>query len=285
MPACVASCLRYILLGMETPIYPYSCPICRKPLFFNNKSYVCENKHLYDVSKTGYVNLLTVNKKNSLDPGDNKEMIIARLAIMDKGYYKSLSDCIIDLLTPYAPQSILDAGCGVGYLTYRLNEALKPTIILGTDISKHAINFASRRYKLPFAVASSNDLPVKGSSADAIVCAFAPVFNQEFFRVLKENGVFIRVIPDKNHLINLKAKLYENPTPNELDAEEIEGFTFIKSITVKDTFDALSSGELLSLVQMTPYFYHAKKSNLDNLLSISSMQVNQEFQVRLYIRK
>lgn len=284
MLACVARGFGYILLGMETPIYPYNCPICKKPLFFNIKSYVCENKHLYDVSKSGYVNLLTVNKKNSLDPGDNKEMIIARLAVMDEGYYKSLSDCIIDLLTPYAPQSILDAGCGVGYLTDRLNKALRPTMILGTDISKHAINFASRRYKIPFAVASSNDLPVKNSSIDAIVCAFAPVFNQEFFRVLKENGVFIRVIPDKNHLYNLKAKLYENPTQNELDAEEIEGFTFKKSITVSGTFNATSSEELLSLVQMTPYFYHAKKSNLENISSIPSMQVNQEFQVRLYIR-
>ncbi|HKL73341.1 MAG TPA: methyltransferase domain-containing protein [Clostridia bacterium] len=271
---------------MSTPIFPYICPLCNKTLAYNGKSYVCPNKHLFDVSKSGYVNLLPVNKKNSINPGDNKEMINARVAVMDSGYYKSLADCIIDLLAVYAPKSILDAGCGIGYLTNRLHQAFPSSQLLGTDISKYAINSASKQYKdIPFAVASSNSFPIESESVDAIVCAFAPVFSEEFLRILTARGVFVRVIPGAKHLLNLKAKLYDNPTLNEPDAEEIEGFDFIKSVTVVDTFNAKNNAELVSLVQMTPYFYHVKKSSLDVLSLIPSLIVGQEFDVRLYIHK
>jgi 23S rRNA (guanine745-N1)-methyltransferase len=270
---------------MNIPTYPYVCPFCDNKLLLSSKSYVCSNAHLFDVSKFGYVNLLPVNKKNSLDPGDNKEMIKARGVVMDNGYYKSLADSIIEIIKPYNIKSILDAGCGIGYLTHRLQLSYPKTMILGTDISKFAIIHASKKYKsIPFAVASSNSLPIKTSSIDALICAFAPVFSEEFLRVLSKGGIFIRVIPSEKHLFNLKALLYDTPNENETDKTQIDGFTFIKSIIVNDTFNAKSSDELLSLVQMTPYFYHAKKSAIEEISNIPSLLVNQEFEVRLYVK-
>jgi 23S rRNA (guanine745-N1)-methyltransferase len=204
---------------------------------------------------------------------------------MDKGYYKSLADTIIELIAPYKVQSILDAGCGIGYLTHRMCLSYPENKILGTDISKFAIALASKQYKnIPFAVASSNSLCVESSSIDALICAFAPVFSQEFLRVLSKGGIFIRVIPSYMHLFNLKALLYETPTENEMDEENIDGFTFVKSVTVNDTFDAENSDELTSLVQMTPYFYHAKKSSVEKLSSIPTLLVDQQFEVRLYVK-
>lgn len=270
---------------MNIPTYPYVCPYCDNKLSLSLRSYVCKNKHLFDVSKSGYVNLLPVNKKNSPDPGDNKEMIKARGVVMDKGYYKSLADSILDLIKPYKVNSILDAGCGIGYLAHRMRLSYPESQILGTDISKFAIAYASKQYKnIPFAVASSNSLPVEANSIDTLICAFAPVFSEEFLRVLITGGIFIRVIPSIKHLFNLKALLYETPTENEMDLETIEGFTFIKSVTVNDTFNAENTDELISLVQMTPYFYHAKKSNLEKLSKVTHLLVNQQFEVRLYIK-
>lgn len=269
---------------MNIPYYPFICPFCGKALTLFEKSYVCENKHLIDVSKNGYVNLLPVNQKNSVDPGDNKEMILARVKIMDKGYYKALADCIIELLRPYSPQNIVDAGCGVGYIPYRVKEAMPSSLVLGTDISKYAILSASKHYKnIPFAVASSNNLPVASHSVDAVICAFAPVFNLEFARILSEKGIFIRVIPDEKHLYALKSKLYDNPTLNQLDPLEIEGFTLLKVEKVRDTFTAYKD-EILSLVQMTPYYYHTKQSALDELAIVPILTTGQEFEVRLYIK-
>lgn len=268
---------------MNIPFYPFICPYCGKELLLaDNKSYVCENKHCIDISKSGHVNLLPVNQKNSIDPGDNKEMITARIKVMDKGYYKSLADNIIELLRPYSPESIIDAGCGIGYVPYRLKEAFPTALVLGTDISKYAIISASKHYKnIPFAVASSNNIPIASNSVDTLICAFAPVFSTEFLRVLTNNGVFVRVIPDEKHLFNLKQKLYETPTLNELDPELIEGFTLQQKVKVRDIFTA-EKEEILSLVQMTPYFYHTKKSVLDTLIDMPSLIINQEFEVRIY---
>jgi 23S rRNA (guanine745-N1)-methyltransferase len=267
---------------MNTPIYPYICPFCGKELKLINKSYVCENEHCIDVAHSGYVNLLPVNQKNSNDPGDNKEMIQARVSIMNKGYYKALADNIIELLREFNPTSIVDTGCGIGYLPYRLNEAFPKAKILGTDISKFAIISASKQYKnIPFAVASSNNLPIKANSVNAIVCAFAPVFSTEFKRILAPDGVFVRVIPDEKHLFKLKEKLYDTPYINELDIEEIDGFTLLKKIKVRDIFTA-EKEEILNLVKMTPYYYHTKKSSLDALCLEKSLTTNLELEVRLY---
>ncbi|HOO22631.1 MAG TPA: methyltransferase domain-containing protein [Clostridia bacterium] len=271
---------------MDISVYPFICPVCAKPLVLSGRSYVCPSRHLFDVSRSGYVNLLPVNKKNSLDPGDNNEMIVSRLAVMDKGYYASLADTIVSLLSDFSPRSILDAGCGTGYLTSRLHEAFPSALILGADISKYAINAASKRYKdIPFTVATSNYLPVATSSVDAVVCAFAPVFDKEFTRVLSTGGVFVRVIPGPKHLFNLKGKLYETPVENELDPENVEGFEFVKSEISEGIFRSENAEEILSLVKMTPYFYHAPSEKIDALSSAGGFNINQQFVVRLYRKK
>ncbi len=262
--------------------YYFICPKCATPLTLQGKSYVCENGHCYDLAKSGYVNLVLANQKNSAEAGDNKEMIEARKIVMEGGYYQKLADDIINSLTKQNPKSILDAGCGIGYIPYRLYQAFPDAKILGADISKEAILAASKKYKnIPFAVASSIRLPLKSNSIDALICAFAPVYPAEFCRVLTDNGLFLRVIPDKRHLFKLKELLYETPYENELDPLEIEGFTYIDTISSKKEITA--SGDYLhSIIKMTPYYYHSRKSDIERLLNVGETAVNLDFAVRIY---
>ena len=51
------------------------CPKCRKPLILKDRSFCCEDRHSYDLAKSGYVNLVLGNTKTS---GDSKEMVKAR---------------------------------------------------------------------------------------------------------------------------------------------------------------------------------------------------------------
>lgn len=67
---------------------PYICPICSAPLTLCDKSWVCPQRHQFDNAKEGYVNLLPVQKKKTKDPGDNKEMMIARREFLNKGFYQ-----------------------------------------------------------------------------------------------------------------------------------------------------------------------------------------------------
>ena len=54
------------------------CPICGNELNQMSKSYCCENQHSFDIARQGYVNLLTVQQKHSLVPGDTREQVLSR---------------------------------------------------------------------------------------------------------------------------------------------------------------------------------------------------------------
>ena len=66
------------------------CPLCEKPLSREAKNWHCENGHTFDVARQGYVNLLTVQQKHSLNPGDTREMVGARRQFLEAGYYLPL---------------------------------------------------------------------------------------------------------------------------------------------------------------------------------------------------
>lgn len=262
--------------------YPFICPKCKKPLTLDGRSYFCSDGHCYDLSKSGYVNLVLANEKHSADPGDNKEMIKARVAVMNAGYYDSLSDCIVGVLKSFPHGAVLDCGCGVGSITGKIKEAFPDSLVLGSDISKNAADAAAKKYKnIPFCVASSNDLPVESESQDALICAFAPVFGREFSRILRPGGVFIRVVPDVMHLYGLKSILYKTPRVNEKDLEEPEGFEKVETRYVADDFTA--EGEVVSsLIKMTPYYYHTKKEDLERVFAMQKLTTNRAFEVRVY---
>ena len=263
----------------------FVCPKCGEPLTLIEKSYKCLNGHCYDVSHSTHVNLLPVNSKNSNCPGDNEEMIKARVIVMDKGYYGNLANYIAHKIKDLSPEVILDAGCGEGYVTGALKEFFPSSTIIGTDISKSAIITASKKRKnVQYAVASSMRLPIKEGSVDVLLCAFAPVFSEEFSRVLRSKGLFIRVTPDVNHLFNLKSALYEVPRVNELDPIEIDGFNLISEETVTKSLDFMSE-EISALIKMTPYFYHTPKDRIESMANISSLNINTEFNVRIYQKK
>ena len=54
----------------------YQCPICSEPLGREGNSLVCPNRHSFDIARQGYVNLLTVQQKHSLDPGDTRQQVL-----------------------------------------------------------------------------------------------------------------------------------------------------------------------------------------------------------------
>ena len=54
------------------------CPICGKELEKVEKSCRCGGGHSFDIARQGYVNLLPVQQKHSLHPGDTKQQVQSR---------------------------------------------------------------------------------------------------------------------------------------------------------------------------------------------------------------
>ena len=90
----------------------FICPVCKKPLVKNEKSYICENGHNFDIAKSGYVNLLTGSSRKN--HGDNRLMTDSRREFLSKGYYEPLRRALCDTVQKYAAQkgNVLDCGCG-----------------------------------------------------------------------------------------------------------------------------------------------------------------------------
>ena len=203
---------------------PLICPICHGPLDWGDKTVDCSNRHTFDIAREGYVNLFRTSKRPANQPGDTKEMLGARRAFLNAGWYTPLSDQLNDLVGQYVLVGesvsanteeirILDAGCGEGYYLGRLLTHAKHVdgkhrwCGCGVDISKAAIRLAARRYRdIRWCVANAaHHIPCANGVIDIGLCLFAPRFSEIFRRVMASGSVLCVVIPGADHLRELNA--------------------------------------------------------------------------------
>lgn len=277
----------------------FICPICSQILKRKEKVYICKKNHVFDISAQGHVNLLPVNHKNSLTPGDDKDMVKARSLFLAKGYYSHLKETLEKIAIQYAKEdvAVLDCGCGEGYYTHGIAAALKkenrkPQIV-GIDISKEAARLAAKDAKLAknlpmanyteFAVASSFHLPIAANSIDILVNCFSPLCIKEFARVLKKGGIFVYVVPGADHLWEMKCELYEKPYKNEEKQTDYDGFQYSKTVKAEKNIFLLDTQDVKNLFKMTPYVWKTPQGAKDKLLQKENLAVHTEFNI--YIKK
>lgn len=270
----------------------FLCPVCKQPLSKHEKVYVCKNRHNFDISSKGYVNLLPANQKRSASPGDDKGMVIARNNFLSLGYYSHLKEALEKLCIKYSGKdvNVLDCGCGEGYYTQGIYQRLtcngKNVSVQGIDISKDAVALAARRVaEGQFAVASSFHLPVPDKSIDILINCFSPLAIKEFARVMKKKGVFLYVVPGPKHLWQLKEALYETPYENPLKEEQYEGFELIDTVKTEKEIFIDSNEDINNLFKMTPYVYRSPKEAQEILLKAEKLTVNAHFIIYLYRKK
>ena len=58
---------------------------CGAPLHRLERAYACTRGHHFDTARSGYVNLLQPQDKRALSPGDTRESVEARRALLDTG--------------------------------------------------------------------------------------------------------------------------------------------------------------------------------------------------------
>ena len=217
----------------------FICPSCGAPLSEEPNRWFCPRGHSFDRARSGYVNLLLPGDKHAKLPGDNKLMVAARQAFLNREYYRPLADALCRAAVQYLPRGgrLLDVGCGEGYYTAAICEALtaagKTPRTAGIDISKEMMRRAAKRAKqAELAVASAYRLPVADETIDLLLDCFSPLAIDEFRRVLKPGGHFLYVVPAEEHLWEMKQVLYDRPYRNETKETPYEGSVSYTHLTL-----------------------------------------------------
>ena len=242
------------------------CPICGAPLRRQEKEYRCENRHGFDVARQGYVNLLAVQQKKSLHPGDTREQVLSRRAFLDEGFYEPIARTLCDTARELGAKGpILDIGCGEGYYSAKLAQALN-TELVGLDISKEAVRAASARYKdALWLCGTASHLPVADHSAGCFTSLFALTMPEEFRRVLREDGLYFQVLAAQDHLLGLKSIIYPELKLKEKDSvPELPGFELVKSVPIRFAF-TVEGQQVQNLLSMTPHVYRISKDGAARL--------------------
>ena len=242
------------------------CPICGNALTKQDKSYRCENGHSFDIARQGHINLLPVQHKRSLSPGDTAQQVASRRNFLDGGFYAPIREALCALAKDHECHGpILDVGCGEGYYSAALAAALNAEL-LGLDISKEAVRYAAGRYKGPVWIcASAARLPVKNDSVGLITSLFALTIPEEFKRVLRPDGAFIQVLAAEDHLLGLKNIIYpELHHKEKFTTPELPGFRLTESRPLKFTF-TVEGEQVQNLLSMTPHVYRISKEGAENL--------------------
>lgn len=259
------------------------CPICGSGLTKADRQWQCENRHSFDIARQGYVNLLPVQQKRSLQPGDTREQVLSRREFLEGGFYAPIAEALCSLAKEASCHGpILDAGCGEGYYSTRLAEALD-TDLIGLDISKEAVRCAAAKYKGPlWLCASAAHLPVADHSIGLLTSLFAVTLPEEFRRVLKPDGAFIQVLAAEDHLLGLKSIIYLELHHKEKDSvPTLPGFRLEKSVPVRFPF-AVEGQQVQNLLSMTPHVYRISKAGADRLRQTATLTDTASCVLNLY---
>ena len=259
----------------------FKCPICKQNMAFpSTASLVCENRHCFDLSKYGYINFLQKQPKSAY----SKELFESRRRVFEGGFYNELVDVIDSMICTYAGSdsviNILDAGCGEGFFTSKLVDTSNGTMrnMFAIDIEKEAIVMAARfANNVKCFVGDLSNIPLKDDTIDIVLNIFSPANYDEFFRVLRGDGIVIKVVPSKDYLVELresaKGQITDGEYSNELVLNlfgEKLGVVDMKKVTYTLP---LSKAQAADFVTMTPLMMNVNKAKID-LTKISEITID-----------
>ncbi|MBP2623569.1 methyltransferase domain-containing protein [Streptococcus oricebi] len=245
----------------------FSCPLCQQDLQLVDASLKCPQGHSYDLAKFGYVNLAPQAKvSNDYDQSSFEQ----RSLILEAGFYQHVLDTIVlHLERQKNLHNLLDIGCGEGYYARQLQRRLTSDIY-AFDLSKASVQLASKldlSRTVKWFVADLARLPLQDQSMDAVLDIFSPANYQEFQRVLKKDGLLLKVIPNVDHLLEIRQLAQDQLRQKDYSNQKVlehfsKHFELLDKQTVSRIFP-LNDNQRQAFLAMTPLLFHVDQSQID----------------------
>lgn len=270
----------------------FRCPVCHGEIKVDDgKSLLCMNAHRFDLAKQGYVNMLTTPSKTKYD----KRMFDGRKMMNEAAFFEPmlarLSEIIGRSLEPAEDKRIflLDAGSGEGSHLMTLREMVSRRIQagvlgVGIDISKEGVLMAAKNDSSNlWCVADLAKCPFADKSFNVILNILSPSNYSEFDRLLADDGVLIKVIPDSEYLKELRSVFYEQDDRREYSNEQTiqlfdRSFELLDQERIRYSVP-LNPVELEHLVYMTPLSWSAAEEQVQQVLDHNLHEITCDFTI------
>jgi 23S rRNA (guanine745-N1)-methyltransferase len=188
-------------------------------------------------------------------------MVEARRDFLNAGHYAPVARRLAELAAERAPQRWVDIGCGEGYYTAQLAQALPAADGYALDISREAVKRACRRApQLTWMVASMARIPLADASCQFLASVFSPLDWLEAKRLLSPGGGLMKVGPTSGHLMELRERLYDEVreyTDDKHLALVPEGMALAHSETLEFKLHLERPQDRANLLAMTPHGWRA----------------------------
>ncbi|MGE7825845.1 putative RNA methyltransferase [Paenibacillus sp. NPDC093718] len=269
----------------------FQCPICGGAIKVERMaSLECENRHCYDISRQGYVNLLNHSSKTKYD----KALFEARKTISGSGFFGPMVEAVTSRLIQAMKSResrksvrLLDAGCGEGshlsaILRKLREQRMVPDVLgVGMDIAKEGIVMAAKTSPDPiWCVADLSQSPFADQQFDYILNILSPSNYSEFRRLLTSDGMLVKVIPGSMYLQELRAlfytgtgkETYSNDGTMELFSRNFERIEFdeLRYCVILD------SDQMKQLIHMTPLSWSISPEVIERMPD-GEMEVTADF--------
>ncbi len=278
------------LIGRYSSLF--QCPVCGLAMEMNeNRTLLCRNRHSFDTAKPGYISLLTKAVKNDY----GKAMFEARNLVCRSGFFYPLIGRIGRLILKnrsgarLEPVTVLDAGCGEGSQLAQIAELWKRgtpagLVGVGLDLSKEGIAIAAREHAgFIWCVGDLARSPFRDRSFDVILNVLSASNYGEFSRLLRKDGLLIKVIPGSGHLRQLRHVFYYRSSKQAYSNEKTRAlfmrhFDMLEERQIRYDL-TLQEEQLEPLIRMTPLSWGARDERIQRALRLAIREVTADFTI------
>ncbi|MGX4685392.1 methyltransferase domain-containing protein [Vagococcus sp. JNUCC 83] len=198
---------EYAFNHLENSLMVFQCPKCQNEFALSTSGLVCQSNHHFDLSKKGTIHFPLHHMTSDYD----KEMLLHRRKMIQKGLYEPIEKEIASIISrQHHVDVVVDMGSGEGSVLERLvsKHSIRSHAI-GFDLSKEGVLLSSDFSEEAFwFIGDVTNMPFKDDSIDILLNIFSPSHYEEMSRVLKSEGLVIKVIPESYYLKELRDVFY-----------------------------------------------------------------------------